>query len=242
LACVYFVDKIHFTPAKYGRSPDNPSAVLFWSDVWNDLLLQNKFPRLYSYAKNRNISVAQFLLNNHIEEQFHLPLSIQAFQEYQQLQDLIQNLQTSGNDKDIWEYTWGNTTYTASRFYHLTFKNLQPPRPFVWIWNSKCSNKIKVFTWLLMMDRLNVRNILKRKHFKIEGDDYSCPLCRQNREETTFHLLFLCPFSRECWRQLGFHWEFNLSFHQMMHAARIQDSNPFFMEIFMLGAWLIWKQ
>jgi hypothetical protein len=101
LACVYFVDKIHFTPAKYGRSPDNPSAVLFWSDVWNDLLLQNKFPRLYSYAKNRNISVAQFLLNNHIEEQFHLPLSIQAFQEYQQLQDLIQNLQTSGNDKDI---------------------------------------------------------------------------------------------------------------------------------------------
>jgi hypothetical protein len=107
------------------------STVLFWYDVWNDLLLQNKFSRLYSYATNRNIFVAQFLLNNHIEEQFHLPLSIQAFQEYQQLQDLIQNLQTSGNDKDIWEYTWGNTTYTASSFYHLTFKNLQPPRPFV---------------------------------------------------------------------------------------------------------------
>jgi hypothetical protein len=57
------------------------STVLFRSDVWNDLLLQNKFPRLYSYAKNRNMSDAQFLLN-HIEEQFHLPLSIQAFQEY----------------------------------------------------------------------------------------------------------------------------------------------------------------
>jgi hypothetical protein len=53
-----------------------------------------------------------------------MPLSIQAFQEYQQLQDLIQNLQTSGDNKDIWEYTWGNTTYTASSFYHLTFKNL----------------------------------------------------------------------------------------------------------------------
>jgi hypothetical protein len=33
----------------------------------------------------------------------------------------------------------------------------------VWIWDSSCSNKVKVFSWLLTMDRLNVWNILRRK-------------------------------------------------------------------------------
>jgi hypothetical protein len=61
------------------------STVLFWLDVWNSMLLSTKFPRLFSYAKNKNISVAQFLQNNQIETQFYLPLSAQAFQEYQEL-------------------------------------------------------------------------------------------------------------------------------------------------------------
>jgi hypothetical protein len=61
------------------------STILFWMDVWNDHLLQNEFPRLFSFAKNKKISVAQFLLNNSIEKQFHLPLLVQAFQEYQHL-------------------------------------------------------------------------------------------------------------------------------------------------------------
>jgi hypothetical protein len=136
------------------------STLLFWSDVWNDLLLEKKIPRLYSYAKNKNISVAMFILNNRIEDQFHLPLSVQAFQEYQQLQQVLQNLQVDNSSRDSWEYIWGNSKYTAARFYHHTFKHFHPPNLFIWLWDSKCSNKIRVFAWLLMMDRLNVRNIL----------------------------------------------------------------------------------
>jgi hypothetical protein len=69
--------------------------MLFWQDIWNNCILQQAFPRLFSYAKNKSISVANFLTNNNIQDQFHIPLSIQAFQEYQQLQVLIQNLQVS---------------------------------------------------------------------------------------------------------------------------------------------------
>jgi hypothetical protein len=39
------------------------STILFWSDVWNDHLLQQKLPRFYSFVKNKNISVAVFLQN-----------------------------------------------------------------------------------------------------------------------------------------------------------------------------------
>jgi hypothetical protein len=36
----------------------NGSLVLFWEDIWNDHLLQQRFPRLYSFAKNKKIFVA----------------------------------------------------------------------------------------------------------------------------------------------------------------------------------------
>jgi hypothetical protein len=54
----------------------------------------------YSYAKNKNISLAMFILNNRIEDQFHLPLSVQAFQEYQQLQQILQNIQVNNSSRD----------------------------------------------------------------------------------------------------------------------------------------------
>jgi hypothetical protein len=38
--------------------------------------------------------MAQFLLNNEIENQFHLPLFDQAFQQYHQMQQLIQQMNT----------------------------------------------------------------------------------------------------------------------------------------------------
>jgi hypothetical protein len=120
----------------------NGSTVLFWSDIWNDHLLQHKFPTLYSYAKNKDISVAQFLSQNNIADHFHLPMSVQAFQEYQQLQGTIQQLQISEENKDVWEYIWGGQQYTTSEFYNLASKHIQQPKAFIWIWDSRCSNKL----------------------------------------------------------------------------------------------------
>jgi hypothetical protein len=37
------------------------TTVLFWVDIWNDLLMQDKFPRLFSFAKDKLISIAKFL-------------------------------------------------------------------------------------------------------------------------------------------------------------------------------------
>jgi hypothetical protein len=210
--------------------------------VWNGNLLEHKFPRLFSYVKNKNISVADFIHNNNFEQQFYLPLSVQAFQEYQAMQDIIQHTLISNEAKDVWSYLWGNAHYSASKFYHLPYKNVQPPRPFIWIWNSSCSNKIRVFSWLLHMDRLNVRNILRRKKHKLEGNNYNWVLCFNNREETTFHLFFSCPFSQACWSSLNIHWNFTTDFYTMMDGAKSQFTHNFFMEVFIIAAWLIWKQ
>jgi hypothetical protein len=89
--------------------------------------MEQKIPRLYSYAKNKNISVAHFHQNNQFEQQFHVPLSVKAFQEYQEMHDIIQQTQISNEAKDILCYLWGNASYSASKFYHLPYKmcNLQ---------------------------------------------------------------------------------------------------------------------
>ena len=192
--------------------------------------------------KTKKISVAKFLTSNTLDSQFHLPLSEQAYQEYLGLQELIQNIQVQEDSKDSWHYMWGNSTYSSSKFYNFPYKHVSPPAPFLWIWQSKCCNKLRVFTWLLLMDRLNTRNILKRKKHKLEGNNYNCVLCNHNVEETALHLFFTCPFSQACWQHLGVQWNLAMDFFHMLLHAKEGFSNPFFMEVFIISAWQIWKQ
>jgi len=112
---------------------EDGSTVLFWSNLWNDNVMQSKFPRLFSFAKNKKISVLQFLSNNNLQSQFHLPLSEQAYQEYQRMQDYIQSIQVQQNTKDSWHYIWGSNSYIPSKFYNFPYRNVQPPAFFLWI-------------------------------------------------------------------------------------------------------------
>jgi hypothetical protein len=57
-------------------SVGNGTTILFWSDVWNDHLLQDKFPRLYSFAKEKSISVARFLSTSQILKIYFISQSL----------------------------------------------------------------------------------------------------------------------------------------------------------------------
>jgi hypothetical protein len=92
------------------------------------------------------------------------------------------------------------------------------------------------------MDMLNVKIILEKKKHKLKGNNYKCVCCLRNREETTYHLFFSCPFSQDCWRYLNIHWNFNLDFYSMMDEAKQKFNNDFFIEVFMIASWHIWKQ
>jgi hypothetical protein len=54
-----------------------------------------------------------------MESLFHLPLSEQAWQEYQALQVIIQGIQITEESKDTWSYIWGKAEYSSSKFYNL---------------------------------------------------------------------------------------------------------------------------
>jgi hypothetical protein len=75
--------------------------------VWNGNILEQKFPRLYSFAKKTRI------------------YQWQAFSKTIKLSNnfmyIIQQTQISNEAKGIWKYLWGNALYTASKFYHLPY-------------------------------------------------------------------------------------------------------------------------
>uniref|UniRef100_A0A453RT16 Reverse transcriptase zinc-binding domain-containing protein n=1 Tax=Aegilops tauschii subsp. strangulata TaxID=200361 RepID=A0A453RT16_AEGTS len=55
------------------------------------------------------------------------------------------------------------------------------------------------------VDRLNTRNMLKRRYYNI-GTNLDCLLCGEHIEETVEHLFFHCTFIKRCWCKLNITW------------------------------------
>lgn len=219
----------------------NGLSCSFWDDVWSDgPPLSLHMPRLCSFVVNRNVYVQNFLISP-IEDHFHLPVSHQAYSELLILSDLMSRIDLSG-DCDSWSYIWGSLKFTSQKFYAFNFRALKSPQHFVWLWKSKFTSKVKVFGWLMLMDRLNTKFLLDHKHCAPPNCDLYCMLRQQQCTETMLHLFFLCPFSTVCWNSLGISWDTNLNLDNMLVAAKANYSGYCFFEKFLLAAWNIWKQ
>ncbi|KAG8052070.1 hypothetical protein GUJ93_ZPchr0001g31242 [Zizania palustris] len=172
------------------------SSTSFWSDNWGGSPL--KFPcHDFSFSKNKSISVKHFFNSDGLADLFFLPLSHEAFWELEQLDHLLASLNLFPDSANAWTFIWGSSAYSSSLFYNHHFKHLPTHPIFGHLWKAKCTNKIKVFFWLLLMDRLNTRNILHRKHILPPNIDRNCALHSDDQEETSLHLFF-CSFSQSC--------------------------------------------
>ena len=90
------------------------STSLFWSDVWHGVPFNVQWPHLFSFVKDANTSVQNFLDADDKSEFFHVPLSIEAHDQYQQMITELQNIQPSHN-KDVWNYIWGSSLFTSNK-------------------------------------------------------------------------------------------------------------------------------
>lgn len=92
---------------------------LLWSDIWASMMPMYNFPELFSFAKHKSVSV--FLAKQMVDiiDQFHLPLSAEAFQQLQLLLEALEN-NANSNDQDIWGYIWRSNLFSSSKAYkHL---------------------------------------------------------------------------------------------------------------------------
>ena len=67
------------------------NSTLLWRDKWSDLALQERFPQLHSYARNKDITVQSACQNPNEDyyNMFQLPLSI-AQQQYDEFEEIVQ--------------------------------------------------------------------------------------------------------------------------------------------------------
>lgn len=119
---------------------------------------------------------------------------------------------------------WFNLIWCAC---NITFR-LKPFLPY-----------FKFFAWLVLVDRLNTKSMLQRRHINPQ-DDVLCVLCNRHEEENIDHLLFSCLFAKACWDVIQFDWDTSLHLHDRLVQAGAMQL-PFYAEVVMIAAWELWK-
>jgi hypothetical protein len=146
----------------------------------SSISLKDRFSRLYSFVLDDHLSAAQVYGVQDISTMFYLPLSTTAFEEFNLLQRLMAD-HTISDQKDEWTYTWG-TQYKASKFYVHIHSHITVPKAYHWVWKSSCHMTTKVFACLILKDRLNTRDMLQRRHWRVT-DETTCVLCPLHAHE-----------------------------------------------------------
>jgi len=91
-------------------------SCLLWDDLWNGHVRKLQFPELYSFAKNKSISLSKALGTVTFHDLFILPVSIEAYNQLQDFQlELSEILLNDENDR--WTYIWGNNQFSFAKAY-----------------------------------------------------------------------------------------------------------------------------
>lgn len=208
-----------------------------WDDLWNGQVRKLAFPELYSYAKNKKISLSIAWSSDILVNLFNLPVSVEAHLQFQNLHEELSSLLLL-EPEDNWTYIWGSPIFSSSKAYKSLSGCSQTEPIFKWLWKTSCQGKHKIFFWLILRDRLSTRNMIRRRGMFLE--DFNCVLCQLPTEETLMHLLFYCPFSKDCWGILNFQFDDHLSVSQIFQAWKALLKVDFAFDLFILLCWGIW--
>jgi hypothetical protein len=97
----------------------NGRTILFWEDLWNKGIPAQQYPELFSFACNTKLSIKDAKQKEHLLELFQLPLSVQAYEQYLELNETWGQI-TVTNAKDTWKLIWGSEIFSTKQTYkHL---------------------------------------------------------------------------------------------------------------------------
>jgi hypothetical protein len=87
-----------------------------------------EFPMLHSFAIDKLASVKNILDLDEPIDAFDLPLSTQAFEEFQNFNLLMSKTRANINAEEevVWSYSWG-ARFSTSKVYRLNFEHIQAP-------------------------------------------------------------------------------------------------------------------
>lgn len=130
-----------------------------------------------------------------LDSLFMLPFSPEAFDEFESLQEQLHSREYDENAIDQWRPIWGHQ-YSSRHYYSYVFKGIEAHPIYKVIWKSRCTPRIKFFAWLILVDRLNTKDMLQRRHLNIQ-DSPICVMSDLGELETIQPLFFDCTFAQE---------------------------------------------
>jgi hypothetical protein len=145
------------------------------------------YPQLFSFTRKPKCSI-RFFIDQEVKRLFSLPLSTQAARQVEEIKQILEGREWDENTHDSWSYTWGNHTYSSKKAYKLLIGDSEASPLFSWLWASSNLGKHKFFFWLLIRDRLNTRNMLRRKICIWMITTVSCAMLVLRKQASTYFL------------------------------------------------------
>lgn len=213
-------------------------SVFLQHDRWIDRLLSLAYPELFSYARNRYLTLFSAKVVTLLQGLFQLPLSATVLGQLQALEICMQNIHMR-EEVDRWDGVQGSGRYSTQKVYKIIHSSLLVPRTFIHLWRSKCQPKQKLFFQLVLQDMLNTKAMLKRRGTEL--DSYTYENCIMQKEETWSHLLLKCGFVRRCWQIISVAPLRNSNPHLVVQDFRIKSEKPWSMRMLVIMAWCIQK-
>lgn len=108
--------------------PQDGKTIGFWQEAWDEIPKSQLWPHLYSFSKQQQISLHEIVHTEDMSDHFHLPLSEEAYEEYLQLEQCLQDLNLNENH-DIWQFTPVQViykVYTAYTTLTIAQRSYQP--------------------------------------------------------------------------------------------------------------------
>jgi hypothetical protein len=127
-------------------------TTLLCHDNWDGMCKSARYPELWSFASIKDITIHQArTATSH--EMFHTPLSVEAFEQFHALQDLLANL-PQHDQRGKWLCNGSSSLFSSQKAYtHMSGNqwthmsgNQWTHLIFSWLWKTKCQPKHKVFS------------------------------------------------------------------------------------------------
>ena len=84
------------------------------------------------------------------------------------------------------------TSFRDKRAYQKILGKFETIPAISWLWNSCCPLRHKIFFWLFLYNRLNIKEMLQRKVL-VFIQHFTCGMCGQRALETRDHLFLPSP-------------------------------------------------
>ena len=121
-----------------------------------------QIPQAFFYCLHKNSSVMDVLQTDELQSMFSLPLSELSYREFNHLSGIMTEFSLDASSNDCWQWKHGKKAgFTAKKYYDLVHEPI-PTNPLLcWVWKSCCSLTIKMFAWLVIMDRVNTKDMIQ---------------------------------------------------------------------------------